>query len=163
MTHTMISLQGLHLGNAFRCPNVSASMELKPFCQGCLKLGRDTKQLPSTSGRYIIGWQSCVTYARHLPACLHRASLAITEDARQNVAWNVQSAKGPQKSLRKRSLRDIRRHPSCMIYMLSSSHKEWNVALPLPSSQAGEFKSVHPLNHSQLSQTHFQLSLHSVK
>ena len=29
MTHAMVGLQGLHVGDAFRCPNGSARMELK--------------------------------------------------------------------------------------------------------------------------------------
>ena len=41
-THAMVSLQGLHLGNAFRHPNVSASMGLKSFCPWSLKLGGNT-------------------------------------------------------------------------------------------------------------------------
>ena len=44
-TPAMVILQGLHLGNTFRCPNVSASMGLKSFCPWCLKLGGDTKAI----------------------------------------------------------------------------------------------------------------------
>ena len=35
----MVGLQGLHLGKAFRCHNISACMGLKSFCPWCLKLG----------------------------------------------------------------------------------------------------------------------------
>ena len=45
MTHAMVSLQGLHTDDAFRCPNVSTSMGLKLFCPRCLKLGRNTKTI----------------------------------------------------------------------------------------------------------------------
>ena len=44
-THAMVGLQGLHLGIAFRCPNVSASLGLKSFCPWCLKLGGNTKTI----------------------------------------------------------------------------------------------------------------------
>ena len=45
MANAMVGLQGLHWGNAFRCPNVSASMGLKSFYPWCLKLGRNTKSI----------------------------------------------------------------------------------------------------------------------
>ena len=41
----MVSLQELHSGNTFRCPNVSATVGLKAFCPWCLKLGRNTKTI----------------------------------------------------------------------------------------------------------------------
>ena len=118
------------------------------------------KQLPFTSGRYTIGWQSCATYAGHLLACSHRASLTITQGVRQNVTKNVWSMKGPWKPLRKRSLTDKSKCPSCMVQTLPRSHKEWNVALHLTSSQAGECNLVHSLDHSRSSQTDFWASLH---
>ena len=45
MTDAMVSLQGLHSGNAFRCPNVSASVELKSFYPWYLMLCRNTKTI----------------------------------------------------------------------------------------------------------------------
>ena len=45
MTLAMVSLQGLHLGDSFRCPNVSAGVGLKPFCPWCLKLGGNSKTI----------------------------------------------------------------------------------------------------------------------
>ena len=45
MTCAMASLQGLHVGDVFRCPNVSASVGLKSFCPWCLKLGGNTKTI----------------------------------------------------------------------------------------------------------------------
>ena len=58
-----------------------------------------------------MGWQSCTTYAGHSPAHPHRASLIITQGARQNATRNMQSVKGPQKPLRKRSVREKRDIP----------------------------------------------------
>ena len=45
MTHTMVSLQGLHSGDTLRCPNISASMGLKSFCPWCHKLSRNTETI----------------------------------------------------------------------------------------------------------------------
>ena len=42
---TMVNLQELSSGNAFRCPNVSASVGLKSFCPWCLKLGGNTETI----------------------------------------------------------------------------------------------------------------------
>ena len=39
----MVGLQGLHKSDAFRCPNVSASVGLKSFCPWCWKLGGTPK------------------------------------------------------------------------------------------------------------------------
>ena len=38
-TMEMVGLQGLHTSNAFWCPKVSASMDLKLFCPWCFKFG----------------------------------------------------------------------------------------------------------------------------
>ena len=45
MACAIVILQGLHLGDTFRCPNVSASVGLKSFCTWFLKLGRNTKTI----------------------------------------------------------------------------------------------------------------------
>ena len=45
MTYAMVGLQDLHLGKAFRWPNISATMGLKLFCPWCLKLGADTETI----------------------------------------------------------------------------------------------------------------------
>ena len=45
MTWAMGGLQGLHLGDTFRCPNVSSSMRLKYFCPWCLKLDGNIKTI----------------------------------------------------------------------------------------------------------------------
>ena len=39
MIHTMVGLQGLHLGDALKHPSISAGIGLKLFCPWCLKLG----------------------------------------------------------------------------------------------------------------------------
>ena len=44
-TRTMVGLQGLHSGDAFRCSNVSSSVGLKSFCSWCFKLGGNTKTI----------------------------------------------------------------------------------------------------------------------
>ena len=44
-TCATVGLQGLHLDNAFRYPNVSASMGLKSFFPWCLKLGGNTETI----------------------------------------------------------------------------------------------------------------------
>ena len=41
----MVGLQGLHVDDALRCPNVSASVGIKSFCPWCLKLGGNTKMI----------------------------------------------------------------------------------------------------------------------
>ena len=63
MTWNMVGLQGLHMGDAFRCPSVPVSMGLKSFCPWCLNLGGTLKWSTSTLERYTIGCQSCVIYA----------------------------------------------------------------------------------------------------
>ena len=45
MTHAMVRLQGLHLCDTFRCPNVSTSVGLKLFCPWYLKLGGNTETI----------------------------------------------------------------------------------------------------------------------
>ena len=45
MTHAMVGLQGLHMDNTFRHPNVSTSVGLKSFCPWCLKLGGNAKTI----------------------------------------------------------------------------------------------------------------------
>ena len=45
MSHTMVGLQGLYLGSAFRFPNISAGMGLKSFCPWCLKLGGNMEMI----------------------------------------------------------------------------------------------------------------------
>ena len=45
MTWAMVSLQGLHISNAFRCSNALASLELKSFFLWCLKLGANTEMI----------------------------------------------------------------------------------------------------------------------
>ena len=45
MTRAMVCLQELHSNNAFRCSNVSSSVELKLFCPLCLKLGDNTEMI----------------------------------------------------------------------------------------------------------------------
>ena len=45
MTGAMVGLQGLHLGNVIRCPNISAGVELKSFWPWCFKLGRNTETI----------------------------------------------------------------------------------------------------------------------
>ena len=44
-THAMVGLQGLHLGEAFKCSNVSGNMGLKSFRPWCLQLGGRTKTI----------------------------------------------------------------------------------------------------------------------
>ena len=39
MTRSMVGLQGLHLGNAFRCSNVSSSVGLNYFAPGVARWG----------------------------------------------------------------------------------------------------------------------------
>ena len=45
MTHSMVGLQGLHLGKAFIWPNISAGIGVKSFCPWYLKLGRNTETI----------------------------------------------------------------------------------------------------------------------
>ena len=45
MTCAMVSLQGLHLGDALKCLCISASMGLKLFCPWCFKLGGNTEMI----------------------------------------------------------------------------------------------------------------------
>ena len=92
MTHAMIDLQGLHSGDAFRHPNISAVLGWSHSDPGVLNYAKIMKQLPSTSRRYSIGWQLCVTYTRCLPACLHRACLSTPQDARWSTTrseWSM--------------------------------------------------------------------------
>ena len=44
MTTAMVGLQGLHLGDAFRCFNVSSSVGLKSFFACCFKVGATLRQ-----------------------------------------------------------------------------------------------------------------------
>ena len=52
-------LQGIHMSDAFRCSNISASMGLKSFCPWCLKLGGNTEMTAIHLKECIIGWQLC--------------------------------------------------------------------------------------------------------
>ena len=45
MTRAMVGLHGLHLGNPFRCSNVSSSVGLKSFCPWCFTLGGNTEMI----------------------------------------------------------------------------------------------------------------------
>ena len=100
-------------GQCFQVPlTFPPSVGLKSFCPWCLKLGRNTKTIAiSTSGRYTIGWQSCATYAQWI--CHGMSAQSVFDHhsgcKAKNNKEHVQSVKGPQKTLRKRSLRDKRR------------------------------------------------------
>ena len=45
MTRAMVGLQGLHLGDAFRCSNIYSSVGLKSFCPWCFKLGGSSETI----------------------------------------------------------------------------------------------------------------------
>ena len=45
MTCAMVGLQGLHLGDTLRHPNISTGMGLKLFCPWCFKLGRNIETI----------------------------------------------------------------------------------------------------------------------
>ena len=45
MAHAIVDLQGLHLGDTFRCPNISASVGLKSFHPLCFKLDGNTETI----------------------------------------------------------------------------------------------------------------------
>ena len=44
-TLTMVSLQGLHPGNALKCASISAGVGLKLFCPWCLKVGGNMEMI----------------------------------------------------------------------------------------------------------------------
>ena len=95
-TCDMVSLQGLHSGEAFRCPSVSTSMGLKAFCPCCLKLGGNTETI-------FIHLQE-VNYRMSIMCNIFQAFTGMSTQsildhhlgARQNMTGNVQSMKGPQ-------------------------------------------------------------------
>ena len=137
MICAMVDLQGLHSGNAFRCHNVSASMGLK-------------------------SWQSCAT-CQAFAGMSTQSILDNHSGCKAKHDKEYEDCEEPTKPLRKRSLGDKRKCPSCMVQILPRSHKEQNVDLHLPSSQASEHKLVHSLDHSRSSWTHFQVILCSVR
>ena len=44
-TRAMVGFQGLHLGDAFRCSNVSSSVDLKSFCPPVFQAGVNTEMI----------------------------------------------------------------------------------------------------------------------
>ena len=134
----MVSLQGLHVGDAFRHPTVSASVGLKSFCPWCLMMGRNTK---------IIAIHLSEVHYRMVIMCdIYRAFASLSTQnvldhfsgCQQNTTRNVLSVKSLQKPLRKRSLEVKRRHLSCTVQMQPRSHKEQNATPHLLSSQASK-------------------------
>ena len=45
MTHAIVSLQGLHLGDSLRCPIIPSGMGLKSFCPWHFKLCGNTEAI----------------------------------------------------------------------------------------------------------------------
>ena len=45
MTHTMVALQGLHMGDALKCRNISVGVWQKSFCPWCFKLSGNTETI----------------------------------------------------------------------------------------------------------------------
>ena len=140
----MVSLQGLHTSNAFRCSNVSVSAwGLKSFCPWCLKLGGNTEmQSPSILDRCITGLQLCVIYAScH---CTSMNTQSILEycsgckakcDKECTGAWGTgkgtivtqEVAQGPWHG---------RRCPNYPAQRSPRNHKECNTFQHLPTSPA---------------------------
>ena len=147
MTCSMVSLQGLYLGDAFRHPNVSTSVGLKSFCPWCLKLGRNTETIA------ICLWQVHYMMVIMCDICWVFACMSAQSILDHHLGCKTKHDKecaeheGPITAPKKRGLWNKRKHPSHMVQMLLSSHMEQNVALHLPSSQAGEHKLVHSLDH----------------
>ena len=69
-TRTMVGLQGLHSGNAFRCSNVSSSVGLKLFCPLCFNLGENTEMITThlweVHYRLAIAWDLCKFFHQHV-------------------------------------------------------------------------------------------------
>ena len=136
MTSGVVSLQGWHSGNAFRHPNVSASVGLKSFCPWYLKLGGNTETI--TIHLWEVHYRMAIMYK----ICWEFACMSAQNILDHHSWCKVQCDKecavheGPWKPLSKRSLRDKRKHPSHMVQMLPKRHKEQNIALHLLSSQA---------------------------
>ena len=112
---------------------------------------------------YIIGWQLCVTYAGHLPACPHRASLTITQGTRKKPDKENVEHKGYMKAPKKKRSQGQKETSNHVVHMLPRSHKVWNITLHLLSSQANEHELVHFLNHSRSPWINFWVSLCSVR
>ena len=133
-TYAIVSLQEIYLGDALQHPNGSTGVGVKSFCPWYLNKAEIPKQLPFTSGRYTIGWQSYVIYAGHVLAGLPRTSSTITQDEKWSMTMSTQSMKDKRRltsPTRKRSLshKDRREHPSSSVQILPRSHMEWNFAL----------------------------------
>ena len=127
MIWAIVSFQGLHTSDAFRCPNISASVTLKSFWPWCLKLGGTPKQSLSILVRCIIGWQLCVMYAGILSAWMHRTSSTTILGVKPSVTGNAWNRRD-RKRWRSPSPRGERRHPN---YPAQRSPKDHKSRLPL--------------------------------
>ena len=93
MTRVRVGLQGLQLGNAFRCSNISSSVGLKSFCSWCFKLRGTPRQSSPTSGRCITSWLLSATCVSHSPTCLHKACWTTAQGVRPSMLRNTQNRK----------------------------------------------------------------------
>ena len=71
MTHTMVSLQGHHLGDAFRHPSISSGIGRSHSSTDASNWVETWRQLPSTSMKCTTRQWLYVTFAGHFPAWLH--------------------------------------------------------------------------------------------
>ena len=159
-TCAMVILQGLHLGNAFRCPNVSVSMGLKSFCPWCLKLGRNTKtiaiHLHEVHYRMAVVCNICLEFASM------SAQRVLDHQSGCKTKCNKESAEheGPMKAPKKRMSWGLKE--TSQSHGPDATKKFWGAECH-STPPASEHKLVHSLDHSRSSKTHFWVSLHSVR
>ena len=147
MTRAMVSLQGLHLSNAFRCFNVSSSVDLKSFCPWCFKLGGNTKTIV-THLREVHYWlpitcDLCKSFASmsvqiildDCSGCKAKYVKECAEQARYEV----------QKSHKKKSKawEQEKSFPK-LVWVALMNHAWQNDAWHLPSNSADENGLIHP-------------------
>ena len=142
ISQAMVSLQGLHMSDAFRYYNALTNMGLQSFYPRCLKLGGTPKQLLSILGRCITGWWLCVTYTSLLLAWMHWTSwttiLGVMPSATRECT-ELEGQGNVKKSHKKKSKSQGQRR-----HLAQRSPKDHNSRMPLNT-----FYLVQPENVSQ--------------
>ena len=165
MTHTMVSLQGLHSGNAFRCPNVSTDVGLHSFCPWCLKLGGHTETIA------IHLWE--VHYRMRIMCNIWLKFTGMTAQSilDHSSGWKVkcdrecmecEGHEKAQKSHKKKKKSQGQKEVSQPLGSDAAKKSWWvechSISSSLSPSPTDEQMSVHLLNHSRSLCIHFRAS-----
>ena len=159
----MVSLQGLHMSDAFRCPHILASVGLKSFFPWWGNTKMIAIHLRKVHYRMAIVCDICQPFTdMNAQSILDHCSGCKAMGYKKCLE---QTDRKRQKSCTRRSpsLGNGRRHPNYPAQRSPRSHKEWNATQHLLSSPARECKSIHFLKLSGSSLIHFLVSPSSVR